>query len=98
MNLLLEFGIAFIMLGVTEAIIKPIAIKFIKRKAIKYSAVALEQLDKMVVNITDLSGNEIEEKLRVKLEELTGEDWTKEELTPFFEMHDVRINADKIKA
>ena len=95
-NLLIEFAIAFLLLGITEAIVKPIAIRFIKRKAVKYSAIALEQLDKMVVNITDLSGAEIEEKLRVKLEELTGEDWSKEELNPFFEMHDVRINADKV--
>jgi hypothetical protein len=98
MRLLIDFIVGFLMLGVTEAVIKPIAKRFIRRKILKYAPVAMDVLDKQLPRLLGTySGKELEQIVSYKLEELTGEPWDKAELDQIFGLFDVRITADRTR-
>jgi hypothetical protein len=89
-------GIAFVLLGIEEALIKPIAKKFIKRKIIKHAPVAMEFLDeKMPGAFSRYGARDINLQLRERLESVTGESWDDKEIDQFFSLYDPRITANK---
>jgi hypothetical protein len=88
--------IAFIWLGLQEALIKPAAKKFFKRKVIKYAPVAMQFLDEQMPRmIVQNDGKTMERSLMERLESITGESWKKSEIDEFFSIYDARITADK---
>lgn len=92
MSLILDF----IALGLTAAIITPIAKRVIKRKLIRWGPAALEILDREIPSMFGRhSGQEIADILRTKLETLTGESWSDSDLDQVFELYDPRITADR---
>lgn len=98
MQIIVDLGIGFLMLGFAEAVIKPIAKRFVQRKILKYSPVLLEYLDKQMPQLLGTySGKELEQVVNTKLEEITGETWNKAELDRLFSIFDVRITADRIR-
>lgn len=96
MRYLLDFGIGFLVLGFTEAVVKPIATKFVKRKILTYGPVVYSMLDKQMPHLlTKLNGEQLEQFVKEKLEELTGSEWKKSELEEFFKSYDPRITASQ---
>lgn len=96
MKLLIEAVLFFLTLGLTEAVIKPIARQWVRRRVIKYGPMVLGLLDAQMPHLLkEYDGKQLEQIVRTKLEELTGESWSKEELDEVFRMYDPRITADK---
>jgi hypothetical protein len=96
MRLIIEAVLFFLVLGFTEAIIKPTAKQWVRRRVIKYAPMALGALDAQMPNLLkEYDGKQLEQVVRTKLESLTGETWSKEELDEVFRMYDPRITADK---
>jgi hypothetical protein len=88
--------LAFILLGVQEAIIKPIAKTLIKRKIIKYAPAAMQYLDERVpAAFSRYNSKEMSYQLKARLESITGESWKDNEINEMFKIYDPRITADK---
>lgn len=98
MRFLLDVAIGFVALGMVEAVVKPIAKRFVRRKLLKYTPVLLEYLDRQMPQLLGrYSGAELEQIVNNKLEELTGETWNKAELDQVFKVFDIRITADRTR-
>jgi len=97
-SLFLELTYAFAILGLTEAVIKPIAKKFIQAKILKYAPMVFDALDPVMPElIAKYDSKELEVIVREEFEELTGEDWSNVNLNTFWQLYDPRKNADKYK-
>ena len=98
MRLILDAAFAFIVLGVTEAFIKPLAKYTIERKVRKALPAVFKALDNYMPRmILQFSPSEIEDIVRHHLTEITGEDWSQRSVDLFFKLYDPRINAAIIK-
>jgi hypothetical protein len=89
--MLLDLLIAFLLLGFIEAVAKPIAMRVVKWKIVKYGALAMSFLDSHVKDITDLPPEELEHNLRLYMQAVTGVEWKDEELNEIFRLHDLRL-------
>lgn len=88
--------ISFLLIGLQEAVVKPIAKSFFKRKIIKYAPIAMRFLDQeMLGMLAQIDGAQMENSLIEQLEFLTGESWKKSEINELFSLYDPRITADK---
>lgn len=97
MRVLLDAGIGFVILGFVEAVVKPIAKQFVQRKILTYSPKVLEWVDKKLPQmLTEYNGEQLEQVVRLKLEEITGESWSKAEMNEVFSLLDVRVTADRL--
>jgi hypothetical protein len=86
----------FIGAGVTKALIEPIAKRVIKNKVMRFAPAAMKLLDDQIPGLFgELSGEEIEQLVRQKLESVTGESWSKQEIDSVFQLYDVRIGASR---
>lgn len=86
----------FIALGLTAAIITPIAKRVVKRRLIRLAPTAMDILDREMPQLFgNRSGQDLTDMLRTKLETLTGESWSDSDLNQVFELYDPRITADK---
>lgn len=95
MRLLIDLLLAFLVLGLVEAVVKPIAKRFMQRRILRAAPLVLAQLDPyMPALLQQCSGAELEQLVRTKLENLTGESWAGDDLTLFFRLFDPRIAAD----
>lgn len=95
LGLLYNLGVSFLVLGVVEAVIKPVAKRFVQRKIIKYAPMVYRVIDPMMPYLlVRYSGAELEQIVRQKFTELTGEDWSQTNLEPFWQWYDPRKNAD----
>jgi hypothetical protein len=87
--------ISFLSIGLQEAVIKPIAKSFFKRKIVKYAPVAMRFLDQeMTRMLAQDNGKQMEASLIEQLECLTGESWKKSEIDELFSLYDPRITAN----
>lgn len=97
MRIVLDLTIAFLALGVVEALIKPIAKTFVQGRLLKHAPVLLGFLDQQMPSLLEAyRGKELEQVLRSQLEKLTGESWAGESLDPLFELYDPRVTADRL--
>lgn len=88
--------IGFISIGIQEALIKPIATRFVKRKILRYAPAAMQFLDEQMPRMLVQSNSEnMTELLRSRLQSITGEDWGEKEINEMFKMYDPRITADR---
>lgn len=88
--------IDFIALGITAAIITPIAKRVVKRRLIQWAPTAMDILDREMPQLFgNRSGQDLTDMLRTQLETLTGESWSDSDLNQVFELYDPRITADK---
>jgi hypothetical protein len=98
MRIIIDVVIGFVTLGVIEAVVKPIAKRFVQRKVLRYAPILLEYLDRQMPQLLgQYSGAELEQIVNAKLEELTGETWNKAELDQVFGIFDVRVTADRTR-
>jgi len=96
MRLLFDLLIAFLLLGLMEAVVKPIAKHFVQRRILRAAPLVFAQLDPfMPALLQQCSGAEIEQLVRTKLEAATGESWASDDLTLFFRLFDPRRAADR---
>ena len=88
---------AFAVLGLVEAIIKPIAKRIIQYKVIKYGPLVFKALDPVMPElIKDCSSEELERIVRDTFSTVTGEDWSTVNIDNFWQWYDPRKNADAI--
>ena len=104
MRWMLDVVVAFLLLGLGEALVKPIAKRFVQRRILRvaplvYSfgeACGYEQLDPFLPALLQrCSGAELEQVVRTSLEALTGESWAGEDLSLLFRLFDPRAAADR---
>ena len=94
MAMLLDLSLAFLMLGFVEAVIKPIARKFVQRNLITALPAVFEALDPIMPElIRQYSASELEGIVRGYLTKHTGEDWSERSVDVFFQLYDPRRNA-----
>ena len=87
----------FLMLGFVEAIVKPIAKRFVQRRLLQHAPTLLGFLDAQMPSLLQAyRGQELEQVVRTQLEKLTGESWAGESLDPLFRLYDPRITADRL--
>jgi hypothetical protein len=95
MRWLLDLAVAFLALGVIEALVKPLARRFVQRRILAAAPLLFRQLDPLLPALLQrCSGAELEQVVRRKLEALTGESWRGEDLAPLFALFDPRAAAD----
>jgi hypothetical protein len=88
---------AFAILGLVEAIIKPIAKRIIQYKVIKYGPLVFKALDPVMPElIKNCSSEELERIVRDTFSTVTGEDWSTVNIDNFWQWYDPRKNADAI--
>ena len=99
MHWLLDLAIAFLVLGLVEAFIKPLARQFVRRRILAVAPQLFTQLDPIMPGLLQTNnGEQLEQVVRQKLEALTGESWATADLEPLFEMFDPRAAADHASA
>jgi len=95
MRWLLDLAVSFFLLGVIEALVKPLARRFVQRRILAVAPLLFRQLDPLLPGLLQrCSGAEIEKVVRQKLEALTGESWATDDLGPLFALFDPRAAAD----
>lgn len=98
MTMALSLLLAFLTLGVTEAVIKPLAKWFVERRiraALPGLFAALDPI--MPTMIANYEAGALENRVREELSAITGQDWTKQEVETFFRLYDPRENARRIR-
>lgn len=94
MKALIEFAVFFVALGFTEAVLKPLAVKFTQRRLLAAAPAVLKLVDPLMPDmLKNCSSEELDAKVRSFFEEVTGTDWSKTDLTEFYRMYDVRKAA-----
>lgn len=98
MKFVAEIIIAFLTLGFLEAVVKPVAKRFVQGRILRYAPAVLEAIDPIMPRLMDqFTGAEIEEIVKAQFEKVTGEDWANVNLRPFWDLYDVRRAADRLK-
>lgn len=88
--------VGFVSIGVREALVKPIATRFVKRKILKHAPAAMQFLDEQMPRmLVQSSSDGINELLRSRLQSVTGEEWGDREINEMFRIYDPRITADR---
>ena len=83
--------IAFVMFGLVEAVIKPIAKRWVRRRIIRAAPVILRAIDARLPELLALpTGEALEAQVRTIAEQVTGESWATDDLGPLFELFDLR--------
>jgi hypothetical protein len=97
-NWFLDVAIGLAVLGITEALIKPVAKRIAQRKLMLVAPHVLRALDHQLPEIlTDGDGPALEDYVRRRFELLTGESWASADLTPFWQQFDPRVTADVLR-
>ncbi len=85
----------FLTLGFIEAVIKPIAKKWMQRRLLAAAPQVLKQLDQMLPSIVlSMNGASLDAYVRDLFQDATGEDWSQVDLEPFYALFDIRRAAD----
>ena len=93
---LASFLIAFLTLGITEAVVKPVAKRWVQRRILKAAPAILREVDRRLPELLTLpTGAALESRVRTIAEEVTGESWATDDLGPLFTMFDLRKAADR---
>jgi hypothetical protein len=97
MRSLIDIAIGFLAMGLTEALIKPIAKRFVQRRLLRHAPTLLTYMDQQMPTLLQVyRGQELEQVLRTQLETITGESWAGASLDALFQLYDPRITADRL--
>jgi hypothetical protein len=95
MHWIFDISLAFLVIGLTEAIVKPIAKGLVERQLRKILPVAMEYLDlSMPEMIFQYTGEQMNTALKMKLEDVLGRSISQSELDYVFKTYDPRISSD----
>lgn len=87
---------AFVLLGLVEAVVKPLAKRWVQRRILRAAPAILREVDRRLPELLTLpTGAALEARVRTIAEEVTGESWAEDDLGPLFEMFDLRKAADR---
>lgn len=87
----LDLLIVFLGIGLTEAVVKPVAKRWIQRRILRAAPVILREVDRRLPELLTLpTGAALEARVRSIAEEVTGESWAEDDLGPLFTMFDLR--------
>ena len=99
MHWLIDLALAFGLLGLSEALVKPIAKRLVQRRLLAAAPLVFEHLDPLMPGLLRCcSGAEVEGVVRRQLEAITGESWASDDLGPLFALFDPRAAADRTQA
>ena len=99
MHWLIDLALAFVLLGLSEAVVKPIAKRLVQRRLLVAAPLVFEHLDPLMPGLLRYcSGAEVEGVVRRQLEAITGESWATDDLGPLFALFDPRAAADRTQA
>ena len=88
---LIDLAIIFIGIGLTEAVVKPLAKRWVQRRILKAAPAILREVDRRLPELLTLpTGAALEARVRSIAEEVTGESWATDDLGPLFTMFDLR--------
>lgn len=88
---LLDLLLIFVSIGLSEAIVKPIAKRWVQRRILRAAPAILREVDRRLPELIALpSGQALEEHVRNIAEEVTGEKWASKDLGPVFTLFDLR--------
>ena len=91
-----DLSVSFLLLGIVEAVVKPIAKRWVQRRILRSAPAALELLDRQLPQLFgQLNGKQLQDVVRHKLETLTGEQWSDREIDQVFSLYDPRITANQ---
>lgn len=94
MGRLFDLLVAFLALGVIEAVIKPLAKRWAQRRLLAAAPAVLQYIDSLLPELVlTCTGPELESRVRAAFEEVTGESWAGADLNPFFALYDIRLAA-----
>ena len=97
MRTAIDLLIAFLAMGVTEAVIKPVAKRWTQRRLMRWAPTLFNFLDHQMPSLLQAyRGAELEQVLRTQLENLTGESWADQSLDALFALYDPRITAYRL--
>lgn len=97
MRLLIDLSIAFLTIGLVEAVVKPVAKRWVKRRIMAAAPAVLDMLDAQMPDLLrDLTGDQLETVVREKLEAFTGEPWGPQAIDQVFALYDPRITANRL--
>lgn len=97
MRIAIDAIFAFLLMGLVEAVIKPIAKKFVQGRILRYAPEVFKRIDPLMPSIlTEFNGKEMDDIVRAVFEKVTGESWANVDLTPFWTLYDPRRAADKL--
>ena len=89
-----DLAVSFLLLGLVEALVKPLAKRWMQRRLLRYGPAALALLDRQLPTLFgQLDGPQLEAIVRHKLESLTGESWSDGDLDALFALYDPRFTA-----
>lgn len=92
-----DLTVTFATIGFIEAVVKPIATRVVRRRILKWAPIVLDALDPVMPEmVSRYNKQELEEIVRRKFEELTGEEWTTKDVAPFWVLYDPRANSAKL--
>ena len=81
----------FILLGLVEAVIKPVAKRWVRRRILRAAPAILRAIDAQLPELLTLpTGAALESRVRTIAEEVTGESWATDDLGPLFTLFDLR--------
>lgn len=97
MRLFFDAALAFVTLGVIEAVVKPIAKQFVQGRILRYAPAVLDVIDPIMPSLmAQYSGEEMDDIVRAHFESVTGESWANVNLAPFWTLYDPRRAADRL--
>lgn len=88
---------SFVLLGLVEAVIKPAAAYWVRQKITRWTPVVLAYVDKVFPDlVTGRSPEDLDQLVRTKFSELTGDDWSTTNLDYFWRLYDPRVTLHKL--
>lgn len=88
---LIDLLLVFIGIGITEAVIKPIAKRWVRRRILRAAPAILRAIDAQLPELLILpTGEALEAQVRTIAEQVTGESWATDDLGVLFELFDLR--------
>ena len=91
MRLLLDAALLFLSLGITEAVIKPLAKRFVQRRLLAAAPLVLREIDRRLPELIQLpSPDAVEARVQQLAEQATGESWSPHQLDQLFSLFDLR--------
>lgn len=88
---LLDLLLVFVGIGFSEAIVKPIAKRWMQRRILSAAPAILREVDRRLPELITLpTGKALEQHVQNIAEEITGEEWSPQDLDPLFALFDLR--------
>lgn len=95
MDLLFDALIGFVLLGITEAVIKPLAKYVVSSKIRQYGPAVFDFLDKnMPELLIQYNGEQLAEIVKHKLQDVSGAPVTTQDIERLFQLYDPRLTAN----